>query len=92
LRHRPTTNSAMNGTSEMEDSANESPLLKVDEAAVLLRCKSCTVRALIKRGSLPFVPVGRLVFLRRSAVLEWIERHETRKKLDTFRPQASVNR
>jgi excisionase family DNA binding protein len=69
-----------------------SPLLKVDEAAALLRCKSCTVRALIKRGSLPFVPVGRLVFLRRSAVLEWIERHETRKKLATLQPHAAVKR
>ena len=74
----------------MEPQTDESPLLKVAEAAALLRCRPCTVRAMIGRGQLPYVPVGRLIFLRREAVLEWIRRAETRKRLATCRPQVSV--
>lgn len=69
---------------------SESPLLKVAEAATILRCRPCTVRSLVACGQLPFVRVGRLLFLRRESVLAWIKTHETRKRMDTFRPQVSV--
>ncbi len=71
---------------------DESPLLKVAEVAPILRCKSCTVRAMIERGQLPYVRVGRLLFVRKQAVLDWIEGAEKRKRLATFRPHTAVNR
>ena len=59
----------------------ESPLLKIPEVAAILRCHPWTVRMLIRRCQLPFLKVGRLVFLRKESVEQWIRSRETRKKI-----------
>jgi excisionase family DNA binding protein len=61
-------------------------LLTIAETASLLRCHTDTVRTLISSGSLPFVRIRRLLFVRRSSLLAWLERQERRGNPATTRP------
>ena len=51
----------------------ESSLLTIPEAAALLRLKVSTIRAWTQKRRLPFVRLGRRVFIRRSDVQTMIQ-------------------
>ena len=57
-----------------------SPLLTVPETAVILRVHSHTVRALIAQGKIPIVKLGRLIFIRKIAVENFLEAAEHRER------------
>jgi excisionase family DNA binding protein len=46
--------------------ANNGDLLRIEEAAALLRIRPSTVRSWVLRRKIPYVKIGRLVRLRRS--------------------------
>jgi len=48
-------------------------------AAKALDCSPSHIRALRKRGALPFVRIGRRVAIRHRDLLEFLEKHATRK-------------
>lgn len=51
-----------------------SDLLDIEEAAVFLHVKSCTVRSWVLKKKISHVKLGRRVFLRRQDLLSLIER------------------
>mgnify|MGYP005789389161 CR=1 FL=1 len=50
--------------------------LTPQEAADLIGCSTCTVKALARRGSIPFYRVGVRYLFTRSALLSWISDQE----------------
>lgn len=67
-------------------------LLKVPEAAQMMRCSPLTIRRLIKTGQLPRVRIRRLLFVRKSAILEWLDRAEHRERMSTPGTHHTTNR
>jgi excisionase family DNA binding protein len=55
-----------------------SPLLDVHQAARYLGAKPCTVRKLVRTGSLPFVKVGHRHMILKTDLDAWIRTHRTR--------------
>ena len=51
-----------------------SDLLDIDEAAVFLHVKPCTVRSWVLKKRIAYVKLGRRVFLRKQDLLDIIER------------------
>lgn len=51
-------------------------LLTIPEAAVMAGLTVWQMRGLIARKELPVVPVGRAFYIRRAALLRWVERAE----------------
>ncbi len=57
--------------------ASDDVLLTSDEAAALLRCSVRKLQYLVASGELRAVRIGRILRFRRSALLAFIERHES---------------
>ncbi|MFL6304211.1 MAG: helix-turn-helix domain-containing protein [Candidatus Sulfotelmatobacter sp.] len=51
-----------------------SDLLDVEEAAAFLHIKTCTVRDWVYKQKIPYVKLGRRVFLRHGDLVELIDR------------------
>jgi excisionase family DNA binding protein len=58
---------------------NESQLVTVDEATVILRLQPSTIRSWMHQGRIPFVKLGSRVFLRKEDCLQVIENNVIKK-------------
>lgn len=57
----------------------ETPVMKLDEVADLLRCHRSTIYRLIKRGEIPCWQLGSDWRFNREAIEDWMRRDEAKK-------------
>ena len=60
------------GAAREPASLNTNPLLTVQEVALYLRLRPETVRAMVRRGELPGIKIGRVWRFQRDTIEDWV--------------------